>query len=335
MPTRSRLALAQDAKRPSMKARLLLAGPSGSGKTRTGLELASILAGPGGKVLGVDTEDTSMLTYADHFDFEWQHLPWQEPYDNAELTDLIKEAGPKYDAILIDSLSHFWRGKGGILELSDARAGWKGARPVHDALVESIKHCACHIIVCSRMKESVSMEKDEVTGKTAVRKIGLTLQQDDNLGYEMNVSAEIDLNHNLFVVKSRSAAIQVGRTFAANDAARLGYEYSAWLEEGDPFAPLEVRAELDKAMKALQPAQKSWLWDRMKAASLPLPDLLIESQVDTLRGLIAEARGIRVGTVQAPVENSNGEATTPAEALRAAAERERAESPASPAEATA
>ena len=102
----SRLDAARAAVRPALKARMSVAGPSGSGKTRSMLIIATVLA-DGGKILGVDTERESMLTYADDFDFT--HLPWRPPYHPGELADVLLEASDTYSVVIVDSLSHFWR----------------------------------------------------------------------------------------------------------------------------------------------------------------------------------------------------------------------------------
>ncbi|MCH9837373.1 ATP-binding protein, partial [bacterium] len=105
---RSRLTMAAPAVRPALHARAILSGPPGAGKTRSALIIAQTL---GGKILMVDTEKESALTYAD--DFEFDHLRWAPPFDPRELGRMLIEAGQNYDVVIVDSLSHFWRGEGG------------------------------------------------------------------------------------------------------------------------------------------------------------------------------------------------------------------------------
>jgi hypothetical protein len=47
-----------------------LACPAGSGKTWDALEAATVLAGPNGKIAGIDTERGSMSLYAEDFNFD-------------------------------------------------------------------------------------------------------------------------------------------------------------------------------------------------------------------------------------------------------------------------
>src|SRR5690606_18358055 len=111
----SRLAQARPAVRPALKARALLSGPPGAGKTRSALIMAEVLA-EGGSVLLIDTEKESSLTYAD--DFTFTHLAWAPPFNPRELAEVVAEAGAAHDVVVIDSLTHFWRGDGGTLDIA-------------------------------------------------------------------------------------------------------------------------------------------------------------------------------------------------------------------------
>ena len=87
MVTANRLSLAREAVRPSLKARLMLSGPAGAGKTFSALEIASVL---GERILLIDTEKESALTYASEFAFT--HLPWAPPFDPRELGATLVQA---------------------------------------------------------------------------------------------------------------------------------------------------------------------------------------------------------------------------------------------------
>lgn len=60
----------QKATRTEAKARVALASPAGSGKTWDALQAATVLAGPNGKIAGIDTERESMSLYAEDFTFD-------------------------------------------------------------------------------------------------------------------------------------------------------------------------------------------------------------------------------------------------------------------------
>lgn len=242
----SRLDLITDAVRPKLAGRALFQGPQGSGKTWTMLNVARLLAGPDNYVIGIDTEKESMLTYADVFRFK--HLPWRPPYDPGELTvvldqlatksprDLGRPLGPD-DVVIIDSFSHFWMGTGGTLDIANGRVqgGWDKARPIQNALVDQILAMPCHVLLGARMKNTVLVSDG---GKT-IENVGLTITQDADLGYELNVVVQMDMQHNATVMKSRTPAVPVGRVYPGGYEKKLAEDYAEWLEGGVPPANRE------------------------------------------------------------------------------------------------
>lgn len=237
--SKSRLNLARAAIRPAMKGKVMLSGPAGAGKTETALIIAETLAPEGGRILHIDTEKESALTYADLYDFT--HLRWSPPFDPRELQDTVLAAGADYDVINIDSFSHFWRGSGGILDIANGRfTGWKDARPAQVDVVEAILEVDAHVIVCCRSK--MDHVQEQVGGKQVVRKLGMAAIQDDDLEYEVNVAIEMDMQHTLSIGKSRTNAIPVGRAYPAGHAPEFAAVYRDWLKAGEPVAdPEEIR----------------------------------------------------------------------------------------------
>lgn len=194
------------------KLRLGLAGPSGSGKTYTALSIGTNL---GKKTALIDTEGSpesggSAELYADFFDFDCVVLP---SYSPATYMDAIKSACDEgYDVIIIDSLSHAWFGTDGALELVNkemARTGnrnsyaaWRNVTPMHNALIQTILHSNAHVICTMRSKEKYVQEEDE-RGKTRIRKMGMEAIQRDGMGYEFDMFADMDVDHNMIINKTR------------------------------------------------------------------------------------------------------------------------------------
>lgn len=287
--TASRLSLATEAVRPALKARLMLAAPSGAGKTKTGLIVATVLAADDdGSILVIDTEKESALTYADDFDFK--HLPWRPPYDPAELSAVIAEAGRQFSVVMVDSTSHFWRKAGGTLDIADGKfGGWKKARPAQEDLVDAILGCGAHVILCARAKQAHVQETDE-RGRQVVKKLGMAAQQDDDLEYEMNIGCEMDMEHTIAVSKSRCDAVPVGRQFTAGHAGELAELYRDWLKVGEPPAPQSVVDGLVARMNALPPdARKACKGEFV--AELGRPELLREARVPAAEALVARFEG--------------------------------------------
>lgn len=224
-----------------MYGRAMISGPSGAGKTWTSLSMATTLAkreDRADQILLIDTEKESALTYADMFTFE--HLPWRPPYDPTELVQVLDSLGDRFAVVIIDSLSKFWLGLGGTLDIADGKfGGWKAARPVQEALVESILGVPAHVLLGVRSKMAYAVEQS-ANGKQQVQKIGLAPQQDDNLVYEVNIALDIDLEHRITCTKSRTPAVPVGRMYPAGHETKAAEDYADWLAGGIPPASRQV-----------------------------------------------------------------------------------------------
>lgn len=212
----------------------LTAGHVPTHNTFTALSIASVLAereGDAESILVIDTERESALTYADVFRFH--HLPWRPPFDPTELTATLTELGDQFRVVVIDSLTHFWRGLGGTLDIADGKfGGWKGARPIQEAMVQAILAVPAHMIVTVRSK----MEYTVAENGKQVSRVGMAPVQDDGLVYEMNVALDVDMEHRLTVTKSRTPAVPVGRMYPAGHERKAADDYAAWLAGGVPPA---------------------------------------------------------------------------------------------------
>lgn len=233
----------QKATKKQAKLRMALNGPSGSGKTFSALSIAK---GLGGKIAVIDTEHASASKYADRFDFDTDCLTNYAPKNYIKAIHEAEAAG--YSVIIIDSLTHAWNGTGGVLEIVDAAAsrargntyaGWKEGTPEQNALVEAILQSPCHIIATMRAKTEYALEKDERTGKTAPRKIGMAPVQRDGMEYEFDVSAFLDVEHHLCIDKTRCPDL-AGKVIKF-PGEELGKQLAAWLSDGEP-APIQKPA---------------------------------------------------------------------------------------------
>lgn len=283
MAASSRLALASEAVRPHLKARLMLSGPSGAGKTWSLLEIARYIVGPKGTILLIDTERDSALTYADSFAFT--HLPWDAPFDPRDLATTLLEAGGSYDATIIDSLSHFWTGSGGTLDIADGKfGGWKVARPAQTDLVDAILATTNHVLVGVRSKMDYAQEVGD-NGRQKVVRLGLDPVQDGTLVYEMNVAAEMDMEHRLSVSKSRAEAVAVGRTYAPGHAMDFASDYGDWLKGG-----VQIEVPTPEALMALIAALPAEQQAEVKAKwverSFPHVSALTPHQIVRVLGII-------------------------------------------------
>jgi hypothetical protein len=193
------------AAREAVKARIALTGPAGSGKTYTALAIGTELAE---KVAVIDSEHGRALDYADRFAFAHFAPTRFDPRDLCTL--LARAAEHKYGCVVIDSLSHYWMGVGGALEIVDnaasgARnnqmAGWKEFRPIEARMIDALLGYPGHVIATMRVKTSYVVEQDD-RGKNVPRKVGLKPDQREGVDYEFGLIGEIDRDHTMTVTKS-------------------------------------------------------------------------------------------------------------------------------------
>ena len=239
------------------KLRLALIGPAGSGKTLTSLLLASALAGEQG-VIVIDTERGSASKYANQYSFDLIELESFSPESYIEAIHAAEEGG--YGVLVIDSMSHEWAGPGGILEIVDgvARrnkggnsfAAWGEVTPRHNRFIDAITRARLHVIVTMRSKQEYALDKDERTGRTTPRKVGLAPIQRDYVEYEMDIAAEMDIDHTMLVQKSRCPAL--ANAVIARPGADLAKTLRDWLQG---VSPAEVeRAALVAQIASLRAA---------------------------------------------------------------------------------
>ena len=223
------------ATKAAAKLRLGLIGPAGSGKTMTALRVAH---GLGGRVAVIDTERGSASLYSGErgLDFDVLEL---DSYEAEKFIQAISQAeAAGYDVLIIDSLSHAWAGKGGILEFVDKAAkrsgggsfsGWRDATPLHNQLVDAILGAKLHIICTLRSKVEHVIE--QVNGRTQVRKVGLQPVQRDGLEYEFTVVGDVTQDHELIVTKTRAAWLKDQIIREAGED--LGKQLAAWLSDSN------------------------------------------------------------------------------------------------------
>jgi hypothetical protein len=233
--------------------------------------------GLGGRVAVIDTERGSASLYSGEngLDFDVLEL---ESYEAEKFIQAIAQAeAAGYSVLIIDSLSHAWAGKGGILEFVDKAAkrsgggsfsGWRDATPLHNQLVDAILGAKLHVICTLRSKVEHVIE--QVNGRTQVRKVGLQPVQRDGLEYEFTVVGDVTQDHELIITKTRAAWLK--DQIIREAGQELGKQLATWLGDGlpSPVAPAPEPARTADATGGTgggQPVRSGWL-DR---ATTPRP----------------------------------------------------------------
>jgi hypothetical protein len=226
------------AKRERIWIKVLLGGPSGSGKTYSALKLASGISKKcGSRIAAIDTEAGRIRYYADEFDFDDEQLG--APFTPEKYIEAIEEAiDAGYKIIVIDSITHEWKGKGGCIEIHDKIPGnsytaWGKVKPRHQAFVDELIQSPIHIIATARGKDEYILE--EKNGKQVPKKVGVGMEQQDDAEYNYTVTFNIDQQNHVAEAMKDNTHLFEGRydKLTEKDGEAL-YE---WANSGDTPAP--------------------------------------------------------------------------------------------------
>lgn len=289
--------------------RLALEGPAGYGKTYTALVVATTLAP--GKVAFLDTEAGSASKYADLFEFDV--IEMNPPFHPDRAVAAIKDAeAAGYGAVICDSLSHFWTGEGGLLEVvdqiartkyrNDSHRAWNDAGVIQQALVDAVLRSKLHVLAAMRTKKDYVRETytDPKTGaeKTRIRAAGTKTIQRDEFDYEFDIVGRFDVPTMMAIVKSRCAALPP-ETVVEKPGAEFVATLAEWLGSGESFAEQEkaekaAEAIAAKARKAEETAAEQKiaddvtrlraLNDEYKALVEDFDDSIVPAKIDEKRG---------------------------------------------------
>jgi hypothetical protein len=235
----------QKATKYTAKLRLAMVGTSGSGKTYSALAIASGLV-PNGRIALIDTERGSASLYADLFPFDTLALEDHAPQTFVNAIHAAESEG--YDAIIIDSLSHAWSGRGGALEMVDKAqkrsqsvnsfTAWRDVTPHHNRLIDAMVSSKAHVIATMRSKTEYVIEEN-AQGKKVPKRIGMEAVQRSGIEYEFTLVGDIDLAHTLAVTKSRCP--ELADAIIEKPGAAMGKTLAAWLGTG--AAPVAASGE--------------------------------------------------------------------------------------------
>ena len=282
------------AARQKLKASIMIEGLQGSGKSGLALLIAKALTDDWDKIYAIDTENRSLdlfqgikMNTGDSFgEFNKVDLTIEDGYAPSNylaLRDEAVKAGA--EVIIMDSISHMWNRKGGLLDLvAEAQAngldnyrswGTEKNRKEKELLNDIVRCKDAHIITTVRIKEKFGMEYDETKGKTTVVSLGEQQIQQDGLKYEPDLVLRMinpgnmdGTNPTVYVIKSRYAIFKTGEEYEITK--ELLTQLREYLEEGiDPEVIFkEQRDQLIADIKDYcnTPTRKS-IWKALKESS--------------------------------------------------------------------
>lgn len=273
------------ATRSKAKIRLGLSAVSGGGKTYSAILIAKGLAkGDLSKVAIIDTENGSADLYAHLGDYNV--LTLKPPYTPERYVESIKtceDAG--MEVIIIDSITHEWNGKGGILEIHSSMTGnsftnWSTLTPRHQKFIDAILTSSSHVITTVRRKQDYDLSKDS-NGKTKVEKAGLKEETREGFEYELTANLELDIKHNATALKDRTMLFMDQPHFTPSE--ETGRILLEWCENGTTTT--EEKVELIKTKLKMEEIPAWFLTPEVKKE---IHDLIKNSTLELARQTVAK-----------------------------------------------
>lgn len=253
----------QKAVREKMKVPIMLMGASGSGKTVGALLIAKGIIWEmfpnlsdeerWEKIAVIDTEHKRSTLYAgmeigDQLIGNFLVYDLEEPFSAeryAKAFSECKEAG--CEVIIIDSITHAWSGKDGILDKVNRYGGkfsdWNKVKPDEQMLIKLFLDTDVHVIATVRSKQGYEVVRND-EGKIEIEKIGLKAEQKDSLEYEFAIAFQLYQNHTAEAMKDNSNSFD-SRIIITEETGKQIYR---WAEKG-----IDVKAiERQKRKEALE-----------------------------------------------------------------------------------
>lgn len=282
------------AARQKLKASIMIEGLQGTGKSGLALLIAKALTDDWTKVYAIDTENRSLdlfqgikMNTGDTFgDFNKADLSADEGYAPSHylsLRDAAINAGA--DVVIMDSISHMWNRKGGMLDMvAEAQAagldnyrswGTDENRKEKELLNDLVRSKDVHIITTVRTKEKFGLEFDETKGRHKVVSLGEQQVQQDGLKYEPDLVLRMvspgnmdGTNPVVEVLKSRYVLFRTGEEVEVTPEILI--QLRQYLDEGiDPEVIFkEQKNQLMESIKAYcNTTVKKSVWKSLKDGS--------------------------------------------------------------------
>ena len=159
------------------------------------------------------------------------------PERYAQAIDACEKAG--MEVIIIDSMSHEWDGKGGILEEKDRMSGnsftnWGKLTPRHNSFVDRILRSSCHVVATLRAKQDYILVENE-KGRQEPKKIGMKSITREGVDYEFTLVFDLDINHLATSSKDRTGLFMTPEAEAVMPqkiTPEIGTRILSWTQQG-------------------------------------------------------------------------------------------------------
>lgn len=185
------------------KVKATIASPAGGGKSVGMIKLLNGLISDKSKIAYLNTEKGRLSFYADLIG-EGSVIEIDPPFNMQKVSEVIQAAEKAgFKALGIDSLSDFYAGIGGCLDIHGAIAettkngfsAWRKAGPMWEKMMTDILSTNLHIVATLKQKTDYVIEN--VNGKQTVKRVGLAPVVKDGSEYRFVCQFDIDRDTHL------------------------------------------------------------------------------------------------------------------------------------------
>lgn len=279
-----------------------LYGPTASGKTYSSLQIANGFVQAKRNcseedaykhIVLVDTEYGRGSLYAGVGEYNYIEIP--APYDTDKLVTIIKALNDmdEIDVVVIDSLTHFWSKKGGILEqktIADTKGGnsytnWNVYTAKFNNMIDTILESPKHVLITARAKsDTVMVENDK--GKMAPKTFGLKADIRDGFEFECDFTFNVDkATHSLFVEKN-IPGMDLIYDPATPDLGKLIYK----LATENATERVRTVTEVADSIRNISKENAMIPFVQLALSGRPLESLSIEDIIKLEKDLISEVK---------------------------------------------
>lgn len=242
------------AKRQRRPLKIGLEGLSGSGKTYTALRLAFAMrrAGIGSRIVVADSENESAGLYdgveidGEKWEYDVCPLPHEAQHPKGYADCYAFLVGQGFDLIIVDSMTHAWRGALNKVDELAARnkgdkfgAGWRVVTPEQEQMMRVLTDTRAHLITTTRVKGEYE-RVEGANGRDKIKKVGFKADQRDGLEYEYDCVVRLDPEgHHAVVEKVRGCTAMDGRHAPAPGPEFWAPLFAWWLSAPEVVSPVQ------------------------------------------------------------------------------------------------
>lgn len=279
-----------------------LYGPTASGKTYSSLKIANGFVqsirncsedDAYKHIVLIDTEYGRGSLYAGVGEYNYIECP--APYDTDKLIKIIQEINDMndIDVIVIDSLTHFWSKKGGILEqktIADSKGGnsytnWNVYTSKFNAMVDTILESPKHILMTARAKTDTVMVEN-AKGKMEPKTYGLKAELRDGFEFECDFTFNVDKATHSLIVEKNIPGMDLLYDPATPDLGKLIYQ----LATANAKEKVRTVNEIADSIRRISADNNLVQWMMLQLSGRKLDALSIEEILKVEKDLITEVK---------------------------------------------